>query len=305
VRPTLFHLGSGAHPLDVHAYGFFIALGIAVGVLLAARRGRAVGLDTGTTLDLTFWAVVVGMLGARLLYVLVHASVFARVCLGTGESRGLRQWLWDCSAPLHIWQGGLVFLGGAVLAAFTTLLYAHHKKLGMGLVADVLAPSVSIAHVFGRLGCFMAGCCYGKPWPGGVHFQPGSVAYMDLLAKGHVLVGTGETYPLHPTQVYEAAGELCIFLLLLWLWRRRRAPGSVALAYGLGYGLLRFAVEMFRGDEARGFLVHVRMPGLARALALPATDPLLLSTSQAIALLLATAAAVALVFLRRRDRVCA
>lgn len=297
MRPTLFHIGS----LDVHAYGFLIALGVLIGVVLAVKRGRAVGIETGTTLDLTFYAVVVGMLGSRALYVLMHAPLYARLCVGTGAPRTTRQWLSDCTAPLHIWQGGLVFLGGAVLAAGTTLLYARRKKLALGLVADVLAPSVSAAHVFGRLGCFMVGCCYGKPWPGGVHFPPDSVAYTELLGKGHVLVGAGTTYALHPTQIYEAAGELVIFVALSWLWRRRHTPGSVALAYAFGYGLLRFVVELFRGDAVRAFLFEARIPGLARLLGLPPTEPLLLSSAQLTSLLLMAAAAAGLVVLHRRS----
>jgi phosphatidylglycerol---prolipoprotein diacylglyceryl transferase len=295
MRPTLFQLGS----VEVHAYGFLIALGVLVGVIVAVRRGRTVGIETGHTLDLTFYAVIVGMLGSRLLYVLMHAPVYARLCIGSGAPRTARQWLWDCTAVLHIWQGGLVFLGGAVLAALATLFYARRKKLALGLVADVLAPSVSIAHVFGRLGCFMVGCCYGKPWPGGVQFPADSVAYTELLGKGRVLVGAGTTYALHPTQLYEAAGELAIFLALLWLWRRRRVPGTVALAYAFSYGLLRFVVELFRGDAVRAFLFEARMPSLARLLGMPPTEPLLLSSAQLTALLLMAAAGATIVYLRR------
>lgn len=300
MRPTLFQLGSGAHPFQLHSYGFLIAVGVLVGVVLAVRRGRAVGIETATTLDLTFYAVVVGLLGSRLLYVLMHAPLYVRLCAGTGVHRSARQWLSDCTAPLQVWQGGLVFLGGAILAACTTLLWARRKKLGLGLVADVLAPSVSIAHVFGRLGCFMVGCCYGKPWPGGVHFPAGSVAYSELVGKGHVLLGAGTTYALHPTQIYEAAGELMIFLGLRWLWRRRHSPGTVALAYAFGYGLLRFVVEVFRGDDLRGYLFEVRLPALARRFGLPASEPLFLSSAQMTALLLMAAAAIAYALLRRR-----
>jgi phosphatidylglycerol---prolipoprotein diacylglyceryl transferase len=297
VKPTLFHLGT----LDIHSYGFLIALGLVVGVGLAVRRGRSVGIETGATLDLTFYAVAFGMLGARLLYVVMHAREYAQACVGNGETRSVGRWLWDCSAPLKIWQGGLVFLGGAVLAAGTTLLFARRKRLGLGLVADVLAPSVSIAHVFGRLGCFMVGCCYGKAWPGGVHFPPDSVAYTELLGRHTVIVGDATTYGLHPTQLYEAGGELCVFLALLWLWRRRHAPGAVALAYAFGYGLLRFTVEIFRGDAVRGFLFQVRIPGLARVLALPVNDTLFLSSAQATGLLLMVAGGAGYLALRRRS----
>jgi len=300
VRPTLFHIGLGAHPIAVHSYGFLIAVGLVVGVALAVRRGRSVGIETGATLDLTFYAIAFGMLGARLLYVLMHAREYARVCVGNGDRRSVGQWLWDCSAPLQIWQGGLVFLGGALLAAGTTLLFARRKRLDLGLVADVLAPSVSIAHVFGRLGCFMVGCCYGKAWPGGVHFPPDSVAYTELLGKHTVIVGDAATYGMHPTQLYEAAGELCVFVALLWLWRRRHAPGTIALAYAFGYGLIRFTVEIFRGDAVRGFLFQVRIPSLARVLALPVNDTLFFSSAQATGLVLMLAGGAGYLLLRRR-----
>jgi phosphatidylglycerol:prolipoprotein diacylglycerol transferase len=300
LKPTLFHIGSGPHAIAVHSYGLFIAFGLVLGIALAVRRGREVGIETGNTLDLTFWAVAFGMLGARLLYVLVNLGQYARLCAGTGLPRSLGQRLWDCTAALHLWQGGLVFLGGAVLSGGATLFVARRKGLGLGLVADVLAPSVSLAHLFGRIGCFLAGCCYGKPWPRGVHFPPDSVAFSELVGQGTLLGDASATYGLHPTQLYEAAGEVFIFVVLLWIWRRRKMPGVVGLAYAFGYGLLRFLVEMFRGDEARGFLFHARIPGLARALALPATEPLFLSTAQAIALLLIAFAAVGYWALGRR-----
>ena len=300
MKPTLFFIGSGPHAFPVHSYGFLIAIGLIVGVAISLRRGRSVGIDTGVTLDLTFYAVAVGLLGARLLYVLMHAGEYARLCGGVGLPRSLGQKVYDCTAPLRFWQGGLVFLGGAVLAAVVMLLYARRRGLKLGDVADVLAPSVSIAHVFGRIGCFLVGCCYGKPWPGGIHFPPDSVAYSELLAQRAILVGAPSTYGLHPTQIYESIGELFIFVGLVWLWRRRKFPGAVALGYAGAYGILRFFVEIFRGDDVRGFLFQARLPGLARLLGLPPTEPLFLSTAQATSIGLIVAAGIAYSVLRRR-----
>jgi phosphatidylglycerol:prolipoprotein diacylglycerol transferase len=297
MRPTLFHLGA----FPVHSYGFFIALGMVLGVLLAVRRGRQVGIPAATSLDLTFYAIVAGLLGARLLYVLMHAGDYARLCAGTDTGRSLRRVLYDCSAALHFWQGGLVFLGGGVLAAGVVLSLARRKGLRLGDAADVLAPSVSLAHVFGRLGCFMVGCCYGKAWGPGVSFPPDSVAYSELLARNAVVPGADCTPNLHPTQLYEAGGELLIFALLLLLWRRRRFPGMVALAYAFVYGILRFLVEVFRDDQVRGFVVELRLPSLAAVLGLPPQDPLLLSTAQATSLALMAGAALGYVFLARRN----
>jgi phosphatidylglycerol:prolipoprotein diacylglycerol transferase len=300
MKPTLFFIGSGAHAFPVHSYGFLIAIGLVVGVAISLRRGRSVGIETGATLDLTFYSVLVGLIGARLLYVLMHAGEYTRLCSGFGLPRSLGQKLVDCSAPLRFWQGGLVFLGGAVLSAVVMLLYARQRNLKLGDVADVLAPSVSIAHVFGRIGCFMVGCCYGKPWASGVHFPPDSVAYSELLAHRDIVVGAPFTYGLHPTQIYESVGELFIFIGLVWLWRRRRFPGAVALAYAFAYGVLRFFVEIFRDDEVRGFLFRMRVSSLSTLLGLPPNDPIFLSTAQATSIALVVAAGIAYSMLRRR-----
>ena len=297
MRPALFHIGSG---FPVHSYGFLLAVGMVFGVALAVRRGRSVGIATADTLDLTFYAIVAGLLGARLLYVLMHASDYARLCAGGGGGRAFGRILSDCTAVLRFWQGGLAFLGGALLAALIVLLSARRKGLGLGNVADVLAPSVSLAHVFGRLGCFLVGCCYGKPWAAGVHFPPDSVAYEELLARHEIFAGAECTPNLHPTQLYEAGGELLIFVSLLLLWRRRKFPGMVALAYAFAYGILRFLVEVFRDDQVRGFVFQLRLPGLAGALGLPPSDPLFLSSAQAMSFLLIATAAIAYALLRRR-----
>ena len=303
MKPTLFYIGSGAHTFPVHSYGFLIAIGLVVGVAISLRRGRSVGFETGATLDLTFYSVVVGLVGARLLYVLMHAGEYARLCGGVGLPRTFGQKLFDCTAPLRFWQGGLVFLGGAVLSAIVMLLYARRRGLKLGDVADVLSPSVSIAHVFGRIGCFMVGCCYGKPWTGGVHFPPDSVAYSEFLEHRAILVGAPASPGVHPTQLYESAGELLIFIGLVWLWPRRRFPGAVALGYAFAYGILRFFIEIFRGDDVRGFLFEARLPGLARLLGFPPGDPIFLSTAQATSLALIAAAAIAYSVLRRRSLV--
>jgi phosphatidylglycerol:prolipoprotein diacylglycerol transferase len=303
MRPTLFSIGSGAHTFPVHSYGFLIAIGLVVGVAVSLRRGRSVGIETGVTLDLTFYSVLVGLVGARLLYVLMHAGEYARLCGGFGLPRSLGQKVYDCTAPLRFWQGGLVFLGGAVLSAVVMLFYARRKSLSLGDVADVLAPSVSIAHVFGRIGCFLVGCCYGKPWANGVHFPPDSVAYSEYLAHRAIMVGAPSTPGVHPTQLYESAGEVLIFVGLVWLWKRRKFPGAVALGYAFAYGTLRFFVEIFRGDDVRGFLFEIRIPGFARLLGLSPSEPIFLSTAQATSIALIAAAAIIYSVLRQRSSV--
>jgi phosphatidylglycerol:prolipoprotein diacylglycerol transferase len=261
VRPSLFSLGG----LELHSYGLAIAVGFAVGVVVAAREARRLGLEGGAFVDLLFWILVTGILGSRLAFVLLNAGDYLRLCAG-GAARPLGRVLADCAAPLKIWEGGLVFYGGVLGAAGAVALFARRHRWPFGKVADALAPGLALGHALGRVGCFFAGCCYGKPWAGGVAFPRGSVAFDELLRRGLVAAGAATTPPLHPVQLYEAAGELVIFGVLLALRRRMPLPGGVALAYAVLYGVLRFGVELLRGDPGRGFVT----PGLSLAQAVSA-----------------------------------
>jgi phosphatidylglycerol:prolipoprotein diacylglycerol transferase len=291
VRPTLFTLPIGAHGLGVHSYGLAIAVGFAVGVVLAAREARRAGLDAGSMLDLLFWILVSGVLGSRLAFVLLHAGDYLALCRQGGLS--------GCAAPLKLWEGGLVYYGGALAATGAVALFARRKGWRFGTVADVLAPALALGHAVGRLGCFFAGCCFGKPWAAGVKFPPGSVAFDDLARAGALAADALVTPPLHPTQLYEAAGELLIFFLLLRARGRQRFAGALALLYAATYAGLRFLVEIFRGDAARGFLIRLDTPRLAALLGLPADQPLFLSTAQVTSIVVGAAAIVLLILGRR------
>jgi phosphatidylglycerol:prolipoprotein diacylglycerol transferase len=257
--------------LDLHTYGFAIAVGYALGVVLAVREARRRRMDGEAMLDLLFWILIAGLAGSRLLFVLVHAGEYVTLCRGSGP-RSLGKALTDCAAPLKVWEGGLVFHGGVAGAALAVWRYCRQQRRSFAEVADVLTPPLALGHALGRLGCFFAGCCYGKPWLHGLRFPPGSVA-SDELAHG------GVTVPLHPTQLYESLGELLIFFVLLLARRRLRFHGATALLYAFCYGLLRLAVELFRGDAGRGFIAGS------------------FSTAQGVSLLLIAGAAV--VFARR------
>lgn len=233
MRPILFHLGG----LAVHGYGVAVALGFVAGVVLAARRARRAGLDGGAVVDLAFWILVAGVLGSRAAFVLLNPDHFAR--LGP-------------AAVLRLWDGGLVFHGGAVGAAGAVALFVRRRGWSFPRTADLLAPAVALGHAVGRLGCLLAGCCYGRPTAGvGLDFPPGSVAHERLVASGALPPGAPSTGPLHATQLYEAAGELGIFFLLLAARPRLPRPGTLALLYALAYAALRFTVELFRGDTPR------------------------------------------------------
>jgi phosphatidylglycerol:prolipoprotein diacylglycerol transferase len=304
MRPVLVTLHVGAREIGVHTYGLAIAAGLAVGIALGAREARRRGLDVGRVLDFAFWGTVAGLLGSRVTYALVNAGDFARACVqGTGGPRGALDVLSDCTRLFQVWEGGLVFYGGFAGAALVAVSFARRERWSFAVLGDVFAPGLAIGHALGRLGCFAAGCCFGKesgPW--GVAFPSGSVAFDELGSLGQLPPGAAFTPPLHPTQLYEAGGELAIFALLLALRPRLRArPGALLLVYAALYAGLRFVVEMFRGDVARRYVIELATPRLAGWLGVPAAEPIFLSMGQLMSLVVLAACAV--VAWRRRATV--
>jgi phosphatidylglycerol:prolipoprotein diacylglycerol transferase len=302
MRPTFFTLHVGSREVGLHTYGVLIAVGLAAGLVLGAREARRRHLDVGRVLDFAFWAIVAGFVGSRLAYGLVNVGDFARACAGAGAPRSVGAVLSDCTRILHVWEGGLVFYGGAVGAALVAAVFARRNGWSFWVLGDVFAPGIALGHALGRLGCFAAGCCFGKTATGdwGVAFPSGSVAFDELSSLGFVAPGATFTPRLHPTQLYEALGEALLFAALLLVRPRLRArPGALALGYAAGYALLRFVVEMFRGDVARRYVFELATPRLASALGLPATEPLFLSVGQLGSVALLAACVVALARRRR------
>src|SRR6185312_15437238 len=196
-------------------------------------------------LDLAFWLVVAGLCGSRLTYGVVNARNFFHACVDGGGP-----WWRDCTSLLHFWEGGLVFYGGVAAAGGAAFVFARRQGWSFGDVGDLAAPALAIGHAFGRLGCFAAGCCFGKETTSrlGMSFPRDSVAFEMLRRSGAIPLGAGETPPLHPTQLYEAAGEAVIFAALMALAPRlRRRPGALVTTYLALYAALRFLIEMFRG----------------------------------------------------------
>jgi phosphatidylglycerol---prolipoprotein diacylglyceryl transferase len=216
VHPEFIRLG----PLDIHTYGVLVAIGFIVGLAVAAGRARCEGIDAEKVSDLGVWLIVSGMLGGKLFHIIFFWNDFVYGWRVDGL-RSLRE--------------GFVFYGGFVAASLTAVAYTHVKRLPFAKIADIFAPSVALGHAFGRMGCFFNGCCYGKrcnlPWA--VRFP-----------RPHVMAGI----PLHPTEIYEALGNLAIFAGLSLFYRHKSYDGQVWWLYVLSYGVLRFAVEFFRGD---------------------------------------------------------
>lgn len=207
-----------------------IALGFLSSIAVAKALAKRSGLDVNRVVDLAFCCLVSGFIGARLLYVLTQWSYFSR----------------DLSSIFKFWEGGLVFYGGPLFAFPAGLWFVRRYKMPVWKTADVVIPGLVIAHSLGRLGCLAAGCCYGRPT--GSDF--GVRLYSELVEARFRGV------PLHPTQIYEAFSLGVLFLALLWIYRRRRFDGEVALVYFIVYPLVRSIIEIYRGDEVRGFLIQ-------------------------------------------------
>jgi phosphatidylglycerol:prolipoprotein diacylglycerol transferase len=223
VFPILFQLGG----LTVHSYGLFTAAGFLLGIGLAVKGARQKGIPIEKILDLSFYIILSAIIGARLLYVLINYQHYLKHPLDF----------------FKVWEGGLVFYGGLILSFLTGLWFIRRQKLPFWETADLMAPSIAIGQVFGRLGCFAAGCCFGKttnlPW-GVIFTHPDSLAPTGIA--------------LHPTQLYEALTALIIFVFLWFLKDRPGFSGRVLLFYLFLYGLGRWGLEFFRGDY-RGTLL--------------------------------------------------
>ncbi len=246
MHPVLIRLG----PLVVHTYGFFIALGFMAALGLILREARRVGMDRERIMDLTFYMLLAGIVASRVAYILLNLREFAS----------------DPLEAFKLWHGGLVFYGGFLGAAAVYFLFLRHNRMPLWKTADLLAPAVPLAHAFGRLGCFSAGCCYGGacdlPWA--VTFTaPGTLAPMGV--------------PLHPTQLYEALGLLALFFVIFHVVRpRKRFDGQVFFTYTLLYAVLRFILEFFRGDYRGAYVAGIISPSQTVALGLLAVSVVLL-----------------------------
>ncbi|MBI4395571.1 MAG: prolipoprotein diacylglyceryl transferase [Elusimicrobia bacterium] len=209
--------------MSFHTYGALVALGFFLGYLRMASLTKQNGLPREIAADIAWICLLSGLAGARLLYVLFNIGYYQLYPIDI----------------LKIWQGGLVWYGGLLAAAATAAWWLRKKKVPVGLVADSAAPGVALGHAIGRLGCFMAGCCYGKacdlPWA--VKFRsPESLAPQNV--------------PLHPSQLYEAGLDFLLFLLLNLLARpSRMGKGRLAVLYVGVYSVIRFVVEFTRADE--------------------------------------------------------
>ncbi len=217
VHPVAFSIGG----FKIYWYGILVAAGFLAGLWTAGRRGAQNGIPAEKIVDLGPWLIIGALVGARTLYVISYwKEQFAGGSL---------------LEIFKIRHGGLVFYGGLIGATLACMIYIRRHKLPLWKLADTLAPSIALGYFFGRIGCLMYGCCYGRecPYPWAIHFPP-----------------THETHgaPVHPTEIYDSLLNLGFYFFLAWLYRRRRFDGQIFATYLIGYAFIRSFVEYFRGD---------------------------------------------------------
>jgi phosphatidylglycerol:prolipoprotein diacylglycerol transferase len=231
MHPILLQLGA----ITVYTYGVLVATGVVLGLLFARRQAARAG----------FAGRQIWNLG---VYMIFGALIVSKLWLILSE------WRYFVAEPgdifsLAMLQSAGTFYGGLLGAMLTIFLYARFQKLAILPLLDVSAAALPLAHGIGRLGCFAAGCCFGKPTelPWGLTFSDDAAAQLS---------GTPLHAALHPTQLYEAAAEFLNFLLLLWLGARPRFAGQILGAYFILYGTERGIIEFFRGDPGRTMMFH-------------------------------------------------
>jgi len=225
--------------VDFHfsSYRVFLILAFFAGIFLAVRQGKYRNITTNDILDGALWFMISALAGAHILYMILTPSRFTT----------LREWF----EPT-----GFVFFGGFIATAVTMLAFAWIRNIGIRDGVDLIAPSLTCGHFFGRIGCFLGGCCYGKP--------------TDSIF-GVVFPELHETIRRHPTQLYEATFLLGLTILFSWGIRQRSRwifPGSIWGAYLLGYGAFRFLIEFIRGDERGGFFLPMHW-SISQIIAVP------------------------------------
>ena len=226
MHPVLFKIGD---LITIHTYGFFIAMAVLAAMFIAKYEAKRLGIDPDKVVDACFYVVIAAIVGSRLFYVLTNIETFM-------------------SAPLEvfkIWNGGLVFYGGFIGSAITLIVYLKIYHLPLGKMADIAALALPLGHAVGRIGCFFAGCCYGK-----VCQQPWAITFKnpDSLAPLYV--------QLHPTQLYSSASNFLIFFLIFSFRRFKKYDGQLFWVYFAIYGINRSIIEVFRGDYRGGTVLN-------------------------------------------------
>jgi phosphatidylglycerol:prolipoprotein diacylglycerol transferase len=284
VRPVLFSFHAPLFgEISFPAYFTLLAIGFGAAMLLTVRESRKLDQDPEKILDTNLWMIIWGIIGSRILHIIAdgHFRDYVNLCVDPTKVKAIDAKVSfcstaaqcgydylcnaathtcyppkDCFAMLEIWRGGFAYYGGFIAAAIFAFYYVRKHKLGWWKTADLAAPGIMLGLFFGRIGCFLNGCCFGRVTQSavGVVFPRGSEAWRAQL-DAHQITAGQPMLPVHPTQLYESIACLAIFAILYyWVRPNRRAYGHVFAAMLILYALARSICEIFRADDRGVFL---------------------------------------------------
>lgn len=228
----LFSIGS----FPIYSYGVMLALAFIVGIFLAMQEAKKNGEDPERILDLSLYVILGALIGGRLGYILLYLDYYLK----------------NPVRILYFRQGGLSFFGGFLIAYILCWWYVKISKISFWKYADIVAPSIAIGLVIGRIGCFLNGCCYGLVSEKyGLKFPALNMppVYLQQLKDGLIVSGSSLTLPVIPTQLYSSLYNFLIFFILLWIKKHKKYNGYVFLSFLILYSISRFTIEFFRFYE--------------------------------------------------------
>jgi phosphatidylglycerol:prolipoprotein diacylglycerol transferase len=238
--------------IPVYGYGTMLVFGFMASSILAARRLRREGADGEIAWDATMWIFIMGILGARVFYVIEYHTRFFGPDPITGNARTLGE---TALALINLPDGGLVLYGGLIFAPLAFYVYSRLRGIRPLAFADIAITSVFVGIMFGRLGCLLNGCCFGDvcalPWA--ITFPPESVPFEALVRRGLLDEGAAHSLPLHPAQLYDSLSGLLLAVLTWAYYPYRRRTGEVLAVGWIAYPINRFMIEFLRADEAGQF----------------------------------------------------
>lgn len=220
--------------IKLPSYGLMLAIAFFVSLVVGMRRAESRGINREYIAELAFWVVLIGIVGGRLYFVVEHFSDYI-----------YRPW-----RMLFLWEGGLGIYGALLSGFIGGIIYVKKKRLPFLRTSDVAFSVLPLGQGIGRIGCFLAGCCYGAPCecPVGVVFKdPHSLAPIGIK--------------LYPTQLFESFAGFVIFLILSFIFNRAKEDGVITSLYMILYGFARFTIEFYRGD-ARSYIGPISTPQL-------------------------------------------
>ncbi len=230
--------------IPIYSYGFMLMVAFLVAIAVARWRARKEGIDPTRITDIGIYLVCAGIVGARIFFIIQFFEDYKN----------------NLFSVFKIYEGGLVYYGGLFAGALTLFLYVRKHRLPVLKLFDIITPSIALGLGFGRIGCFLNGCCFGKlathiPWA--VQFPrtidktgmiDGSPAFLHQYELGLVHLSDTHTLPIHPTQLYSFLSDVVLFFLLNAFFKYRKKDGEVLILFGIVYPIIRYSMELLRND---------------------------------------------------------